>query len=163
MTTAERTMIFDAFPLGIPLASGGLREDILHRAFAGDPEAQRLVRQVFPIKVPADLRRAERDRRIRAVASELWAALPGASTHRVAAILRAAGASLEECGRGLSDREPFNALDREARAALEREIRAALEWAPAHRGNRWPALRQLIAIIANRRTFATSVVETANT
>jgi hypothetical protein len=153
---------FDMLPLGIPFASGGLREDILHRAFAGDPEAQRLVRRVFPVEVPADLRRAERDRRIRAAAADLWAALPGATTHRVAAILRTAGDALER-GRGLSDRSPFNALDREARTALEREIRVALEWAPPHGGSRWPSLRQLIVIIRPPAHFAASLVETANT
>ena len=149
------------FPLGVPFACA-LREDVLRRAFEGDPAAQRLVRARFPTAVPADLRRAERDARIREMAADLWAALPNARPHRVAAILREAGASLER-GRGLSDRSPFNALDCEARAALEREIRAILEWAPPHAGNRWPALRQLLVIIAHPRTLAASVVETANT
>src|SRR4051812_364749 len=93
-----------------------LRDNVVQRAFAGDAQAQAILRAMLPADVPPSLRREERDRRIREIAMRLRAVLPGARPHTGARLLASAGDRLQR-GRNLGSARPFDLLTTTERAA----------------------------------------------
>ena len=124
-----------------------LKDEVLAR-LKGEPDDLRLVEMALSKDFAADVRRNERDKRIRSIAARLRAVMIGASDRRLAAIVAAAGAMLQIKDRGL-DGAVFDGLAQSERAALAADVRSVLRWAPpvgAH-GDRWPKARHVFSII----------------
>jgi uncharacterized protein YfaQ (DUF2300 family) len=117
-----------------------LKDDLVARARAGDAEALRLLIGVLPADMPASVRTAARDGRIRTMAIWLSTAMSGATTHRVAELLADAGAQLAAGQKDVHGGTVSELADTE-RLWLTAEIASVLLWA------RWPKLRRIIDII----------------
>jgi hypothetical protein len=143
-------------PLPVPREDGAsarqaakscpLREALFARARAGDQHAIERLLSSYPAELPAAIKRAERDDRIRAIGRFLAATWPRTSTYRIAQIIAAAGAALD-CGHRTAERH-LRTLNCDEMVGIEAEIRGILEWSPVrHDGSRWPRTRQIFAIL----------------
>jgi hypothetical protein len=141
---------FAEWPAELPpgmIFNCALRDDVVRRAFAGDVRAVAILAAAAPRDFPASTRRGARDEALREMATDLHAALPSATSHRVAVMLEEAGRRVDQ-GLGLNDAASLAELDDGERAALFGKIARVLAWAPPRSdGRRWPKLRQIIGII----------------
>src|SRR5262245_58631144 len=135
------SMIFGVFACA-------LRDELITAALGGDGEALRKLVQAMPTDIPAELRRRERDERIRRLAGLLMAQYPGWTDHRIATVLAAAGNVIDAGATALHGRR-FDGLDDADRAYLAVEVASMLRWCPSRAaGSRWPRLRQILNIIS---------------
>jgi hypothetical protein len=124
-----------------------LRDELSAAAMSGDQDALRTLLGAMPRDLPADVRRRERDRRIRRLAGILMSLCPGWSDHRVAQVLAYAGSAIES-GAGLHGRK-VDGLDATDRELLAHDIRAILQFAPQRAdGTRWPRWRRILDILS---------------
>jgi hypothetical protein len=125
-----------------------LRDELISAAMAGEGEALRKLILALPADLPADLRRQERDRRIRDMAGRLMAGYPSWTDHRVAKALAAAGSAIEAGATSLHGPD-FDPVDNIDRAYVALQISSMLRWCPSRRdGSKWPRLRQILNIIS---------------
>lgn len=122
-------------------------DTLARRAEDGDPDA---IAELALITRGRDLSSTQlrliRDHRIRALAAELHAAMPGIRPHRVASLLVDAGFRLER-GRAL-DGSTFAIFGLEEVADLADRIRQILALAPSRRdGAKWPGARRMRSIV----------------
>jgi len=134
-------------PILMPASPGSsLRAELVLHAAAGDAVAWNLLLAAIPATLPACVVRAARDNAIRELGHMLRAAMPGASRHQVASWLAAAGRSLDQGYITACRVTPF--LTSGEQAMVDAQICEVLSWLlPRRDGRRWPAWRQIFAIL----------------
>lgn len=118
------------------------RDRLAAQARAGDQNALEALIASLPPTLPPAVRRRIRDGRIRALGLWLCSELPGCSSHRIAALLVAAG-------RRYGSSAQLDVLASDERARLVREVRDITQWAP------WPGHRQTLRVLSNNRDAMT--------
>src|SRR5205085_1585105 len=120
-----------------------LRDRLVARARAGDPVALQALLMLLPDDAPPSFCRAERDRELRQLADELFAAHPSMTLHGAATLLAAAGDRIEGGRRTLTGKA-FDMLEPAEARELADQVAAILDYAPSrHDGRRWPSWRQI--------------------